>query len=82
MKTIKYSVAYYTGIGQNPMVILLDRPIGNFNHQFENIEELREFIREPIIYFVADKDDNRIDELSNWHGGKFNFEKLKELSKS
>ena len=40
METIKFTVAYYHGIGENPMVILLDREKGIFKMQYNTIEEL------------------------------------------
>lgn len=81
MVTKKFTVAYYHGIGENPMVILLDREAGSFKRQYDTIEELKADITEDaIIYFVADKEDNRIDDLHNWHGGSFDFEKLKEVA--
>ena len=77
METIKFTVAYYHGIGENPMVILLDREKGTFKRQYNTIEELKSDIgEEPIISFVADKNDNRIPELSNWNSGNFNFTEL------
>lgn len=78
MKTIKYSVAYYQGIAETPMVILLDREQGKHKNQFDTIEELKSFIGEnPTIYFVADKDDYRISGLHNWRTNKeFNFNEL------
>lgn len=30
----------------------------------------------PVIYFVADKDDNRIDNLHSWNGNVFDFDEL------
>lgn len=39
METIKYSVAFYLGIGENPMVILLDRRLGAYKRQYNTIEE-------------------------------------------
>ena len=76
---MKYTVTHYYGIGERPRVILLDRDKGKFPNQFNNIDELRNFLSEDcIIYFVADKGDNRINGLDNWHEGKFDFEKLKD----
>jgi hypothetical protein len=80
MKTIKFTVAYYHGIGENPMVILLDREVGYMKRQYNTIEELKADITEDaIIYFVADKYDNRFSDLDNWHGGNFDFDKLSEV---
>ena len=77
METIKFSIAYYHGIGECPMVILLDRKIGEFKRQYKTIDELKSNIGDnAIIYFVADKNDNRISDLDNWHGGHFDFNKL------
>ena len=77
METIKFSVAYYLGIGETPMVILLDRRLGSFSRQYNTIEELKNDIGEsPIIYFVADKTDNRIDDLHSWNGRIFDFDEL------
>jgi hypothetical protein len=82
MKKIKYTIAYYHGIGEAPMVILLDREKGKFKRQHNTIESLKSDIGEnAVIYFVADADDNRIPDLSNWHGGKFNFDKLDKVTK-
>jgi hypothetical protein len=81
MKTKKFTVAYYHGIGEYPMVILLDRVIGLFKRQYDTIEDLKADITEDaIIYFVSDKDDNRISDLHNWHGGSFDFDKLNEIA--
>lgn len=81
MKTMKFTIAYYSGIGENPMVILLDRQKGMFKRQYNTIEELKSDIGEDaIIYFVADKDDNRISDLHNWHGGNFNFDELSSVA--
>jgi len=33
MGTVKYSIAFYQGIGECPMVILLDREKGGFKNQ-------------------------------------------------
>ena len=78
METVKFTVAYYLGIGENPMVILLDRKKGLFKRQYDTIEELKKDIGDsPTIYFVADENDHRIDGLDNWNSGNFDFEKLK-----
>jgi hypothetical protein len=82
METIKFTVAYYHGIGECPMVILLDREKGLFKRQYDTIEELKSDIGEDaIIYFVADKNDERISDLHNWHAGKFNFVELDKITK-
>lgn len=82
MNTIKYSVTYYQGIAETPMVILLDREQGKHKNQFDTVEELKSFIGEnPIIYFVADRDDNRISGLQNWRGGQFDFKILENITK-
>ena len=81
METIKFTVAYYHGIGENPMVILLDREKGTFKRQYNTIEDLKSDIgEEPIIYFVADKNDNRIPDLHNWYSGNFNFNELSKVA--
>ena len=81
METIKFTVAYYHGIGENPMVILLDRETGAFKRQYDTIQELKSDIgEETIIYFVADKSDNRIPDLHNWHDGNFNFDELLKVA--
>ena len=78
---MKFTVAYYHGIGENPMVILLDREKGTFKRQYNTIEDLKSDIgEEPIIYFVADKNDNRVPDLHNWHGGNFNFNELSRVA--
>lgn len=78
---MKFTVAYYHGIGENPMVILLDREKGTFKRQYNTIEDLKLDIgEEPIIYFVADENDNRISDLHNWHGGSFNFDELQKVA--
>jgi hypothetical protein len=81
METIKFTVAYYHGIGENPMVILLDREVGYMKRQYDTIEDLKaDITEEAIIYFVADKEDQRVDDLHNWHGGNFDFDKLSEVA--
>jgi hypothetical protein len=82
MVTIKYTVTYYQGIGECPMVILLDAEKGKFKRQYNTIDELKSDITEnAIIYFVADyKTDERIEDLSNWSGGMFDFNKLSDVS--
>ena len=77
MTTIKYTVTNYSGIGEFPKVILMYRPAGSFQHQFYSIIDLKSYLGEnPTIYFVADKDNNRIDGLGNWNGEKFDYNKL------
>jgi len=77
---IKFSVAHYMYIAENPMVILLDREVGAFKRQFNTVEELKDCIGEnATIYFVADKDDNRLNIINDWRSDKFDFEKLKNL---
>jgi len=77
---MKYSIAYYQGIAETPMVILLDREKGKFQKQFNDIESLKKEIGDnPTIYFVADKDDYRITGLHNWRGGQFDFNQLEKL---
>lgn len=77
MTTIKYTVTNYSGIGEFPKVILIDRPAGSFQNQFYSIIDLKSYLGEnPTIYFVADKDNNRIDGLGNWNGEKFDYNKL------
>jgi hypothetical protein len=81
METMKFTVSYYHGIGENPMVILLNREKGTFKNQYNTIDELKSVIgNEPIIYFVADKNDNRIKDLHNWNGGNFNFDELSKVA--
>lgn len=82
METMKYTVAYYHGIGECPMIILLNVEKGKFKRQYNTIDELKSDISEDaIIYFVADyKTDKRIEDLSNWDGGQFDFNKLSEVS--
>jgi hypothetical protein len=41
METIKFTVAYYHGIGERPLVILLDRAKGLFKRQYDTIDELK-----------------------------------------
>jgi len=78
--TIKFSVAHYMGIAENPMVILLDRGVGAFKRQFNSVEELKNCIGEDEpIYFVADKDDNRLNIINDWRRDKFDFEKLEKF---
>jgi len=77
METIKYTVTNYSGIGECPKVILMHRPVGSFQHQFHCILDLKRYLGEnPTIYFVSDKDDNRIDGMDNWNGEKFDYNKL------
>ena len=72
-----FSIAHYMGIAETPLVILLNRNIGSFSKQFDTVEELqKELGDDVVIYFVANEDDKRIDGLDNWHGGKFDFNKL------
>jgi hypothetical protein len=83
METVKFTVAHYHEIGESPMVILLDRKKGTFKRQYNTIEELKSDIGgDPMIYFVADKNDNRIPDLHNWSGGNFNFDELLKISLS
>ena len=82
MEIMKYTVAYYHGIGECPMIILLDVEKGKFKRQYNTIDELKDDITEDaIIYFVADyKTGKRVKDLSNWHGGQFDFNKLSYVS--
>ena len=81
MKTIKFSVTNYHGIGECPLVILLDKEEGEFKHQFHDIDELKTHLgEEAIIYFVANKDNTRIQNLHNWNTKtKFNYDELFKL---
>lgn len=76
---MKYTVAHYLGIGESPMVILLGVPKGLFKRQFNTIEELKLDIGDNPIYFVADYNTNERFDLNNWHGGDFDFNKLKTI---
>lgn len=88
METIKFTVAYYHGIGERPLVILLDRAKGSFKRQYNTIEELKSDIGEDAkIYFVADKHriygnlyQNPIGVLNE--RGNFDFDKLSEFAKA
>ena len=90
METIKFTVAYYHGIGvERPLVILLDRVKGSFKRQYNTIEELKSDIGEDAkIYFIADKDNYKIygNLYQNPIGilnqrDNFNFDVLSELTK-
>ena len=82
VKEVKFSVANYTGIGERPLVILLDQNEGMFKNQFNDIESLKKFIEGKSIYFVVDKFDNRIPGLSNWNTKEeFDWEKLEKIVK-
>lgn len=88
MSKIKYSVCNYTGIGENPLVILLNCEKGRFKNQFENIEDLKIHLgKNPIIYFVGIGDNenptNRLKQkgLSSWNDGDvFDFYELDSIS--
>jgi hypothetical protein len=60
METIKYTIAYYSGIGECPKVILLNREKNEKYKQFDNIEELKKELENSYIYFVEDKYENRL----------------------
>jgi hypothetical protein len=83
MTTKKFTVTHYHGIGECPKVILLDKKDGIFENQFDTITELENHLgSDAIIYFVADANENRIDELNNWNTNtKFDYKKLESFLK-
>ena len=66
--THTFTVTRYKGIGENPIVVLIDHPTQQ-GTIVNTLEELRKILaqHDECIYFVADKDDNRLHGLNNWH---------------
>lgn len=58
--TIKFTIASYHGIGECPLVILLDRKVNEKYKQFDNLEDLKKELENSYIYFVEDKNENRL----------------------
>lgn len=67
-----FTLTRYMGIGEAPLVILINHPYKG-SSVFNSIEELKEELlkKNEKIYFVADSKDNRINDLSTWHCDNF-----------
>ena len=65
---MKFTVTRYNGIGETPIVILIDHSYTN-DATFDNLEDLKNFLikKNELVYFVADSKDNRINSLDNWN---------------
>jgi hypothetical protein len=75
MVTIKYTVTYYQGIGECPMVILLDAEKGKFKRQYNTIDELKSDITENAIQYFEGA-EMKIDSMTN------NIDKMKTEGKA
>ncbi len=73
MKTT-YTVTRYTSIGECPLVILINNSVKS-GITVNSLDELRTILNEKgqLVYFVADKDDNRISGLDNWNDNIFPY---------
>lgn len=62
-----FTITRYTGIGERPTVVLINSSYSG-GIKCNSIEELHEKLKErgEKIYFTADKDNNRIDNLDIW----------------
>lgn len=61
-----FSLCYYNGIGEMPVVILIDNP-NKFSKDFDNLEDLEESLvrKNQRVYFVEHKGE-RIPNLNTW----------------
>lgn len=72
--TTTYTVTRYPWIGERPLVILINNPVKS-GITVNSLDELRTILNKigHLVYFVADKDDNRISGLDNWNDNIFPY---------
>ena len=71
----EFILTRYTGIGENPLIILIDHSKNVTGKRFDSIDELKANISSgDMIYFVKYRNGDRIDGMHNWLTGKeFDF---------
>ncbi len=68
-----FTVTHYHGIGECPVVVLINHPYTG-GIKANSVEELVDILSKKgeKVYFTADAEDNRINNLDNWHEGNIN----------
>lgn len=76
----KYTLARYNGIGEKPLVILINHPTIQ-GVKFDTVDMLKKTVGDDQIYSVYDKNDFPIHGIDNWGTlQSVNWEKLEQIA--